>query len=358
MSPQFARRTHRAREILAAVGRAYPRAWSQADELRAARGATLPAWPAWCYLPLHGAYAIVSGGGDNRVPFERAHHTAILGAITAWRMTQGIYRYDPALYEAVASTPLERDIPTDPLYRLPEWCIYIETPDQVWPVAGESRPIHGVWAHIDWDSRIEGRAHHELRLVLDTARTPEEALDPLHGCIPIPLILGAGGIADSIERVVASGAREAAKHGMTVPPELTEARGIAPVLAPLVSLVLYLCADEAEIGDGRARPASPEPKRTRRSGYRMFAADGPRVWDVGVRIGAALRRAYQAEETHADAAVTGRHVRPHIRRAHWHTFLAGPRDAERERRVKWLPPLPINVEDAGDLPAVVRRVEE
>jgi hypothetical protein len=35
----------------------------------------------------------------------------------------------------------------------------------------------------------------------------------------------------------------------------------------------------------------------------------------------------------------------HMRRAHFHTFLAGPRDAaEREKRVKWLPPIPVNAD--------------
>lgn len=354
---RFPPRTHRAREILATVGRAYPRAWAQADAMRAERGQSLPAWPDWCYLPLHGAYAIVSGGGENRVPYSRAHHVGIVGALAAWRMTQGIYRYDPALYEAVRDTPLDRDLPRDPLYRLPEWCVYVETPDLAWEIGGECRPIHGVWAHLDWDERVAGQPHDELRLVLDTARTPAEALDPLHGCLPIPLILGAGTIESALARVVESGAEQARLRGMTLPADLLDARVVSQALWPIVSLLLYLCAEDAEIVDrAGTRPGNPEPKRTRRHGWRLFPVDGPRTWDVGVRIGAALRRAYQAEQTGGDGTPTGRHVRPHIRRAHWHTFLAGPRAGERERRVRWLPPIPVNVEDAGALPAVVHKV--
>ena len=60
------------------------------------RGAELPHWPQWCYLPLFGAYAIVGGGGTNRVPIDRAQHPGVVAALAAWRMTQGIYRYDPA----------------------------------------------------------------------------------------------------------------------------------------------------------------------------------------------------------------------------------------------------------------------
>ncbi len=356
MGPGASLHTHRAREILAAVRNAYPDAWQLADHARARRGAGLPAWPDWCYLPLHAAYAIVSGGGERRVPYERIHHVGIIGALAAWRITQGIYRYDPALYEAVRDTSLNGDLPVDPLYRLPEWCVYIETPDLLWPIASEERPIHGVWAHLDWGARDEGPPHHELRLVLDTACTPADALDPERGCIPIPIILGAGTIADAIERVIVSGTAQARAHGMQPPDGISGARAIAPALWPLVSLVLYLCADDADIGDGTRRPENPRGKRTRRHGWRLFAADNTTTWDVGVRIGAALRRAYQAEETGRDSAPAGRNVRPHMRRAHWHTFLAGPRSGDREHRIKWLPPIPVNIDDPTELPAVVRRV--
>lgn len=358
--PQFPRRTHRAREILEAVGRAYPGAWAAVDRLRALRGRGLPAWPQWCYLPLHGIYAIVSGGGDARVPYERAHHVGILGALAAWRMTQGIYRIDPALYSALIATPLDRDLPRDPLYRLPEWCVYVETPDLVWQVAGETRPIHGVWAHLDWDERVEGHPQDELRLVLDTARTPAEALDPWHGCVPIPLVLGEGTIADALARVLASGRATAHAHGMEPPAELADAAAVAPLLWPIVSLLLYLCAEDAEIGDTR-RPANPAPKRTRRAGWRLFPADAPTTWDVGVRLGAALRRAYHEAETgrpEIDPQTGRARPRAHVRRAHWHGYWAGPKNAPEARKfaLRWLPPIAVNVESPADLPATVRRV--
>jgi hypothetical protein len=75
-----------------------------------------------------------------------------------------------------------------------------------------------------------------------------------------------------------------------------------------------------------------------------------------VRLGAALRRAYQREQLDRDEGVSGGRSRPraHIRRAHWHTFLAGP--GRTERRVRWLPPIAVNVEDGATLPATIRPV--
>lgn len=350
-------RTHRAQAIVSAVARAYPQAWERAAHMRGLRGRELPEWPDWCYLPLAGAYAIVSGGGERRVPLDRAHHVGIVGALAAWRMTQGIYRYDPVLYEALASTPIDGDLPCDPLYRLPEWCVYVETPDLAWGDVGGERRIHGAWIHLE---AAEGQPD-ELRLVLDTAVDLADPLDPYTGLVPIPIILGEGGIAEGLERVIASGVRQALAHGMESPiASRDDARAAAGALAPIVSLALYLCAEEREI-DGQGQPGNPAPRHTRH-GTRGFPAAGPRTWDVGLRIGAALRMAYQARETAqapADGA-GGTSPRPHIRRAHWHGFWRGPRRDPSSRRLalRWLPPIAVNVDGPGDLPGVVHRLAE
>jgi len=108
-----------------------------------------------------------------------------------------------------------------------------------------------------------------------------------------------------------------------------------------------------------------EDARCPECGPRLFAADGPREWDVGVRIGAALRAAYAREETGGEAATTGRHVRPHVRRAHWHTVLSGKRKredgttipaSEQRRELRWMPPIAVAINDAGELPSVIRPV--
>jgi hypothetical protein len=46
---------------LQTFSRLYPDAWKQVDEFRANRKG-LGNWPDWCFLPLVGAYAIVSKG--------------------------------------------------------------------------------------------------------------------------------------------------------------------------------------------------------------------------------------------------------------------------------------------------------
>ena len=121
---QFGKKTHRARVLLLQAGQDYPLAWSQADAFRADRGQPGFDWPDWCFLPMGGAYAIVSGGGANRLGLDRIGDVARMSALIAWRMTQGIYRFDPAVYAAVIDTPVSGDLPARVLMQLPESVSY------------------------------------------------------------------------------------------------------------------------------------------------------------------------------------------------------------------------------------------
>jgi hypothetical protein len=338
----------RPRAILAAVGHTYPALWSAVDQLRALRASAFPHWPDWCFLPLQASYAILSGGGDRRIPIERIHRVGIVSALATWRVTQGVYRFDPTVAAAVAATPLAGELPTDLLYRLPEWCVFIETPGRTW----EGRTLHGFWAHLEWE---DGGGADELRLVLDTAETPALALDPRRGLVPVPLILGDGALADALARVAESGRRRLAEQGLSDQDahRPDPAQRLAAI-QPLVALVLYLCAENAELGDGTRRPGLPKPTRTKR-GPRLFPPDQPTTWEVGMRLGAALRQAATAAEP-APGAVPGERTRPraHIRRAHWHTFRVG--EGRQGHRVKWMAPVAVNVPDPAALAVTVRPV--
>lgn len=365
-SPQFLKRPCRPRDALAAVGRAHPDAWRFADELRAARGAEgLPDWPDWCYLPIGGWLSIASRG---HLTIAAAREASILAALGAWRVTQGIYRFDADLYAELTATPVAGDIPHEVLYRLPEWCIYVPTPAIVRDTATgahhyaedvvEARKaesgddaIHGFFAHLEHDVNTK---QPELRLVMDSGA----------GLVPYGLHLGGMTLAESIESFTRTSQRVALDHGLPVAPMPADQRAaMAATVEPLVSLLLYLCSQNAEIGSGEAKPSNPAPKRTK-NGWRLFPAERVTTWDVGVRLGAALRHAYHA----AEAAGDGTHASPrgHIRRAHWHGFRSGPMktptgDAiptqDRRFDLRWLPPIPVNLDTPDELPATIRPVK-
>ena len=92
----------------------------------------------------------------------------IVGALAAWRATQGIYRFDQTVFEAVWDTPLTGGLPTALLCRLPEWCCYVPVEPSRDLMPG-LEALHGFWAHLEWDANTH---HMELRFVLDLAETP------------------------------------------------------------------------------------------------------------------------------------------------------------------------------------------
>ena len=136
----------RPRTILDRFSRLNPGVWKQVDDLRAGRK-NLGSWPDSCFLPLAGAYAIVSSGGKIETP-DQLRNVGRLGALAAWRVTQGIYRFDPTTFDALWKTPVTGDIPTVILHHLPEWCVYIPTPEQTW----KGVPLYGFFAHLEYDA--------------------------------------------------------------------------------------------------------------------------------------------------------------------------------------------------------------
>lgn len=333
----------RVRGHLDTIQQRYPRAWRQLAEFRARRGQEpLPSWPDWCWVPLAGAYAIVSGGGANRVPYAELADIGAVGALGAWRQGQGIYRFDPDLAQALARTELDDRIPTDVCYRLPEWCVYLATGDLIEGVAG-------CFVHLEWDATTGGRP--ELRFVFDIDA------GGLDGQLwPWPLHLDTDSLQASINSVADVAEANAFGDGaqVVVRPSL---EGLAAWIQPCLALVLYLCADNAEITDPDQPGATPgKVLRGKRSAKRPTVE--PRLWEVGYRLGTALRASRLAPGQPATrSAASGRHQppRPHVRRAHWHTYLHGPRSRP-ERRLRWLAPIPVNTNDADQLIPVVREV--
>lgn len=330
---------HRARELLLACSKEIPGIWSAYEDVRVEKPQ-----PDCAYISeADGAEAYVramyAAGLDDYLealrrmtPLNMARHVSPINTLACWRMTQGIYRFDPALYESLVDTPLTGDLPADVLTRLPEWCLYLETPGlHVLKIDGGKADLAGAWVRNDiengWPALL-------ITLDIPEAPRPESATIILRGTLD-----------ESVEATLKEW--DSAGDGMS--------RKVADYLRPIVNLVLYLVGSD-DISGAHGAPGNPEPKRTRRGGVKLFAAEGPRSWEVGVRMGSALRRAYHAAEVQLGGTHSG--PRPHVRRAHWHSFWTGKIGSE-ERRLKprWLPPIPVNLDDPDSIPAVIRPVK-
>lgn len=339
----------RLKKHLAEIAGKYPDLWRHVESFRSERGKSLPWWSGWCFLPLSAAVAIATQGR----PLSEIHPSmfggqladiAAIGALSSWRATQGIYRFHPELFGHVWDTPIDGDLPVELFFRLPEWCVYIETPGKEYLGTG----LHGFWAHLEEDQN-DGRR--ELRFLMDTGA----------GLFAQILHLSEKTIPEALDKAFRTGASVAEGYGMTSP-ALTgpEVKKIASVMRPCVSLVLYLCSvsEIRDAGGSERQPGKPSPVKTKK-GLRLFPPERQTSWEVGYRIGAALQRAYEKERSAGTGEGTHAGPGPHIRKAHWHSFWTGQKNEPEARRlkVKWLPPIPVAVGDGEGLIPTIHPVK-
>lgn len=112
-----------------------------------------------------------------------------------------------------------------------------------------------------------------------------------------------------------------------------------------VAAMLYTLSDQPDM----ARVSAPRQAGSGRISNAKFS-----MVDVGIRIGAALRNS-RSLASKSPSTGLGASKAPHIRRGHWHRFWTGPRDGERKVILRWLPPIPVNL-DKGLVISTVRPV--
>lgn len=320
----------RLRKLLNEATKNYPKAWKLAESWLKVKNKGIPDWPDYCFLPTSGWYLTVCDALQvNNISLQCHPNVARLAALGSWRYTQSIYRINPTLYNSIIDTTLKGNLPVELLMRMPEWCIYIETPG----LSYGNEVLNGFFAHLDWDVNSKKP---ELRLLLDREK----------GLLAIPLSIGDWTIAESVSRplnkaVKAIKEKEGLDDGVLdyiqhrVTNHIQESGDKLRQLNPIISLLLYVCSDGVEYS-GNTLPSNPTPKRIKK-GWRLFAANHIRVWNLGNKTSKKL----ESEQAKLMSEAGQRQsISPHIRRAHWHTFYAGSRKNEqREIRVKWIPPL-------------------
>ncbi|ADH65432.1 conserved hypothetical protein (plasmid) [Allomeiothermus silvanus DSM 9946] len=262
-----------------------------------------------------------------------------LAALLPWNLTKGAYVFDPDLFRSLVGAPLER-LPVDLLTRLPEYAPLLVFPE---PWQGGV----GAWVHLDVDTRF-APAHLEFRAVLlgENGRR-------------LPLLLDLTGA--TLEECIQGTQTETLLSQQLVGMEGVSFPAAAfDTVRGLLNLALYLASEEPDLS-GRPRPLPGVGQRRKDKPPRVYPEPDPLRIEVGWRIGAALRRARQAEARGQGGA--GKSPQPHIRRAHWHLYWTGEgsrKDPSKARpKVRWIEPTLVGADRLeGELPAVVRIVEE
>jgi hypothetical protein len=347
--------------------RRYPNAWRLIDKMRADRQ-QFGDWPAWCFCPSAAAQAIVAQ--QHRLETRHLAGSEVMldiGRITslaAWRVSQGVYWIDPTVRDAVMETPALGAVPVDVLMALPQWCLYVPTPG--FRVERDQMDCAGFFASLSYDVD-EGFT--ELRIEMDLSPHDGATVDVFEALSPDILHLHRGLTFDeNYDAMLAAMRRryeqqsESGRWAIAQQRYLDAERAVRATAhertGPILSLLLYLCSQTAEYRAAGelhpGRPGNPEPKRIK-TGWRLFPPDRPRIWHVGEQIGQAIRTA-QARNDGRDGERAG--PRPHVRRAHWHSFWTGTRTDPTSRKIvlKWLPPIPVAMEE--DTPAARMRRDQ
>lgn len=294
----------------------YPHAYRQMPDLHQRRP-----HPPETFVPLADLAAVVAQTHDLLDPLVQADLLSLM-TVGTWRVTRGVYRLDETVLDALWNETAPPDeLPLEQLRYLPEWSVYVPLPGRV---TAEGWPIHGVFAMF----------------------TPEQVLltvDLTSGSLAHEsIVIGTKSLAEAVQQDA-----QDTPAGMRV--------GHAGFLGNVLNVLLYLCTVDVDLP---SRPVRPTRLGRKRGGG---LAQQVTTWEVGVRLGAALRKAQSEGRADPDSAYPrGTAVRPHIRRAHFHHFRTGALALGEARplRLRWLPPIPVKVEwGEGDLPVVVRPVQ-
>ena len=318
------------------LSRQYPEIWRTVEGIRFDSKKT-PNWPEWCFCP-------VTVWRDILISYPQANpeDLSLLAAVGAWRYTQGIYRFDPDMLDALFKTKLEGMLPSNVLFRMPAWSVYLDLPG--WVISPFS-PISGAFCFLEFNPN---RARAELRIVLDFS----DSLFPTP-----PLWLGDWPITEAMTKSVDNSMNllRKEKPGATIL-EYANSEGLnssiakmAQAVTPIVSVLLYLCSEAPDI-EGHlpgVHISRPMPKKTKK-GMRLFPPDKPRVWNVGQTMGGLIRQAEAGMRIQGERSGP----RPHIRSQHWHGYWKGPKDPKpdgpaREFFYRWLPSFPVGYGDEG-----------
>ena len=329
-------------KLLAEFGRSYPDCWRKVDEIRANRRSSWPyEWPNDVFFPASGAYI-----------FDTPEESCLVSCLSAWRTGKGVYTFDPTVLAELMDTPVAGNIPVEVLRKLPEWCVYVVYPKELW-----DEQVHGFFAFLTMAATPRGED--QLCLVFVALLNLTGPVESSIRYVGIPLLEG---------KTLEQCCEQYALDGKALNPKFKEVnyRTAVSAVSPMLSILLYLCSTNAEIlgRDGELKPIGRPPIKYTKRGPRIFGPDQPRVWEVAYRIGAAIRAAgpgISGPDRHGSHASP----RPHIRRAHWHAFWIGEKakpgiatPTKRELILHWLPPIPVKVTpDSSSVPTVHKVVE-
>jgi len=308
-------------------------------------------WPGWCHTPyivitkVIGDIIGMENVRDLVDPDKRAEYAdriealnflvPTLCAIYNWSKTKNIYKFDKTISDELLNTKFDGNVPVKALLKLPDWCMFIEIPES---------PIKNCTEFFVLPD-CSDKSGDDVLFLLPTCGNDKMVCAPL--CIHLSDIT----IEESLKLGIELN-RRLYNNNFYSHSEEAVIEHTKNLIAPMLHHVLYLCSEKPDIVNHNPHSTHKSPNKT--SSY------FPIQWDVGVRVGAAIRKVHPENSGATRTPHEGGHnrPRPHVRRAHWHHYWTGPRKEAQELIVKWLHPALVNASEEDALPAVIHEVEK
>lgn len=330
----------------------YPIVWKEMEEFHDMNGtASSVSWPEWCYAPIEAALTVVSDGHDlSRLSMNEVSTVVtcaqLVSVLAPWRLSKEVYVINEDIKDLLFEQKDGIDIPVDILMHLPYQCFYVELPNTYF----DNEKIHGFFVSLDYNVKLHER---DLKLTF---------LSENGDSFTYPIDLDAGTIENSIKKLNeqlaehAKGNKKLEKYAEADPAKDEET---ITFIKQVMQVVLYILAQNAEIA-----PDEEQATVTKRGKVIKDKYSEIRKWDVGERIGAAIRQQKtKASDSDSEPTTPTTHnsPRPHMRRGHWHHFWTGPKNEPENRLLvlRWLSPMVIAADlEIEDAPVVFHKVEQ
>lgn len=267
-----------------------------------------------------------------KTPRECAALASELTGLAIWRKRKIAYDFDDILARELADQAndltVEDEIPIEILLHPPYPCVYIKTNVFSYP-PNRNVKIGGVMSWIEEDVHTHVR---EFRIQLFT--------DDMEHTIPFVIELTQPTIQGCMLDTMRTSQRNmpGLLFDMSEPMDYSVRIGLIAM-----QLYLYVCSADADIRDNLEQKKIYRPREKGQPVKDKFRE--LEIKDVGVVIGATLRRAQREAAQHSSAEPhehkQGSPRRPHTRRAHWHHYWIGSKSQPDERKLtlKWVHPI-------------------
>lgn len=332
-----------------------PSVWKTIEGMRSERGKRLPYWPNWCFFPISGSLSIW-WMDDNQSKLRDFVSAGGLTALIGWNYTKGIYKFNPELFEEIKNTKITGNIPTDVLYRLPEWCCYIDTPSL--EIHGGMAYINGFFVYLEYDintKRSELRFWYEIIYKQESANKKNLGTDSI-------VHIGDWDVEEGVNKSIIESIRVLDQMGVDANEQIKKLLSgygesedfldkdiisdstllTTETVKQLLPFVLYICSNEPDIKKiNNTLPKRPKPISIHGAKKRIIAPKQVKTWLVGEKVGADLSKLKKEKEEYSQSQNSEAHrtVSPHIRRAHWHGYYKNDEAGEKVFFYKWLPPI-------------------